>query len=312
VTARILDVTPAAYHRLPGFSASLAKVLITKSAAHARDVYERKLEAIEAEDETEDGLSDDQQKRRDNGTIQHALLLGKGAERIKVIPAALLAANGAYSTKASKAARDEARAAGQIPVKEHEVEIHERVADAIRTRIIAAGHVLDGTSELGIAWTESTPSGDVDCRAMLDHVVMWGIAGERPFDGETAPGAIIYDLKIVGDAHPDRCERTAENLGYAIQAAAYTRALTALYPKLGGRIDFRFLFVESRRPFALWDPSLSGPFREIGERRWVRAVHAWAKGVATGRWPDYRTPDRVEITAPMWTLRAEGYQPEDF
>jgi hypothetical protein len=311
MTARILEVDPATYHKLPGFSASLAKVLITKSAAHAWDVHQRRLEQIEAEDESDEDVTDEKRKRLENGTIQHALLLGKGGERIKIIPKELLSSNGAYGTAAAKAARDGARAAGMIPVKEHEVEIHERVADAIRQRIAGAGHVLDGTSEHAIAWTESTPSGDVECRAMLDHVVMWGVDG-HPFDGETAPGAIIYDLKIVGDAHPDRCERTAENLGYAIQAAAYTRALTALHPKLGGRIDFRFLFVESKRPYALWDPSLAGAFREIGERRWLRAVNAWAEGLATGRWPDYRTPDRVEITAPIWTLRAEGYQPEDF
>ncbi len=309
--ARILDVTPHDYHRLPQFSATLAKVLINQCPSKARDAYERKLEAIEAEDESEDGLSDDQQKRRDNGTIQHALVLGKGEERIKIIPTAMLAKNGSYGTADSKAARDAARAAGLVPVKEPEMEIHERVASAIKARISDAGHTLDGTSELAIAWTERTSHGDVECRAMLDHVVMWGaIPGN--LEGAGAPGAIIYDLKIVGDAHPDRCERTAENLGYAIQAAAYTRALTALYPVLGGRIEFRFLFVESRRPYLLWDPTLDGITSEIGERRWLRAVNAWASGLATGRWTDYRTPDRTTLRTPIWALRAEGYQPEDY
>ena len=309
MTARILEVTPAEYHKLPGFSASLAKVLITKSAAHAWDVHQRRLEQIEAEDESDEDVPDDKRKRLDNGTIQHALLLGKGGERIKIIPAELLSKTGTYGTAAAKAARDGARAAGMIPIKEVEVEIHQRVSDAIRARITAAGHQLGGTSELAIEWTENTPHGEVECRGLLDHMVSWGDLG---IESQNPIGAIIYDLKIVGDAHPDRCERTAESLGYAIQAAAYTRALTALYPRLGGRIDFRFLFVESKRPYELWDPTLSGPFREIGERRWLRAVHTWAEGVATNRWPGYRTPDRVEITAPMWTLRAEGYQSEDF
>jgi len=311
MSARILEVSPDEYHRLPQFSSTIAKALITQCASKARDAYVRKLEAIEAEDESEDELSDDQRKRRDNGTVQHALVLGRGAERIKVIPKELLSSNGAYGTAASKAARDAARAAGLVPVKEPEMEIHERVAAAIKARIAEAGHTLDGTSELAIAWTES----GVECRAMLDHVVIWGVPLHTSgivVSNQGAPGAIIYDLKIVGDAHPDRCERTAENLGYAIQAAAYTRGLTALYPQLGGRIEFRFLFVESKRPYELWDPSLAGPFREIGERRWLRAVNAWAEGLATNRWPGYRTPDRVEISAPMWTLKAEGYQPEDF
>lgn len=304
MTARILDVTPHEYHRLPQFSSTIAKALITQCASKARDAYVRKLEAIEAEDESEEDLSDDQRKRRDNGTIQHALVLGRGEERIKIVPAALLSSNGAYGTAAAKAARDSARAAGMVPVKEPEMEIHERVAAAIKARIAEAGHTLDGTSELAIAWTE--PAG-VECRAMLDHVVTWGAS-----DVHGPTGGIIYDLKIVGDAHPDRCERTAENLGYAIQAAAYTRALNALYPTLAGRIEFRFLFVESKRPYELWDPTLDGITAEIGERRWLRAVGAWGDGIEKGRWPGYRTPDRTTLRTPIWVLKQEGYTPDEF
>jgi len=314
VSARILEVSPHQYHRLPQFSATLAKLLIRSCAAKARDAYERKLEAIAAEDESdvEEEVTDEKRKQLDNGSIKHALVLGRGEERIKIIPRDLLSKNGAYGTDASKAARDSARAAGLIPVKEPELEIHERVADAIKARISEAGHVLDGTSELAIAWTERTPHGEVECRAMLDHVVMWGVPGTTPLVQGGAPGAIIYDLKICGDANPDRCERTADNLGYAIQAAAYTRALTALHPVLGGRIRFQFLFCEQKRPYLLWDPDrLSGPFQELGERQWLRAVHAWGEGLSTGRWPDYRTPNRVEITAPMWTLKANGFVPEE-
>lgn len=307
--ARILDVEPDAYHKLPQFSASLAKIVIGQSLLKAKDAWDRRAERLAEEDESDgdEGVSDEKRKRLDNGSIQHALALGKG-KRIEVIPSSALSKSGSYGTDKSKALRDGARAAGRIPVKEPEMEIHERVSTALRARIVEAGHTLDGTSELAIEWTENTPHGSLVCRAMLDHVVLWGI--HEVING--APGAIIYDLKIVGDAHPDRCERTAENLHYAIQAAAYTRALTALYPQLGGRIEFRFLFCEMRRPYDLWDPKCSGPFREIGERRWLRAVRSWAEGLATNRWTGYRTPDRVEISAPMWTLKQEGYQSDDF
>lgn len=310
MTARILAVDPTAYHKLPQFSATLAKILITQCAAKARDAWERRAEKLAEEDESDDEEARaDKQKRLDGGSIYHALTLGIG-KRIEIIPASKLAKNGSYGTADSKALRDAARAAGRIPVKEPEMEIHQRVADALRARLAAAGHELSGTSELAILWTENTPHGPVECRAMLDHVVMWGVNNEALASG--APGATIYDLKIVGDAHPDRCERNAENLGYAIQATAYKRALTALYPQLGGRIGFQFLFCETRRPYLFWDPpALSGPFREIGERRWLRAVHAWGRGISTGDWPGYRTPDRVEMSAPMWTLRNEGFTPDE-
>ncbi len=316
--ARILDVTPQEYHRLPGFSASLAKVLIASCAAKARATYERRQEQIAAEDESDDEKpTDEKQAQLDLGSVLHALVLGKGAERIEIIPAELLSGkNMAYQSDKAKAARDAARKAGRIPVKESKMPGHEATAKAIISRLADAGHALDGGgvvfgggSEFAIEWHERTPDGPVPCRCMMDHVVLSDAT--PPFSG-AAPWATIYDLKIVADAHPDRNERTAEGFGYALQAAAYTRALTALYPRLGGRIQFRFLFVEPRRPFLLWDPErLSGPFRELGERRWLRAVHAWGDGLKNGRWPDYRTPDRDSITAPMWTLRNEGFQPED-
>lgn len=304
MTARILEITPHEYHRLPHFSSSRAKMLVTQCASKAWDAHQRKIEAIEAEDESDDeGVTDEKRKRLEVGTILHALVLGRGGERLVIVPQAILGKGDAYNTKEAKAARDGARAAGLVPVKEPEMPVFLHIASAITERLAAAGHELTGTSELAIEWTENTPHGPVLCKGMLDHVELWG-------DPPTT--AIVSDLKIVGDANPDRCERTAESLCYGIPACAYTRGLNAVYPSLQGRIGFQFLFCEQRRPFEFWDPpQLSGPFRELGERRWLRAVHAWAEGLATNRWPGYRTPDRVQLSAPMWTLKQEGYTPED-
>lgn len=313
MTAQILDVSPHQYHRLPHFSATLAKILIDKSELHARDVWARNVERIAAEDDgdedaDEEEISDDKRKRLELGSVQHALVLGIG-KRIEVIPASKLSSNGAYGTKEAKALRDAARARGDIPVKEPDMDGHQRTADTIRERLAAIGHDLTGTSELAIAWSEDTPHGPVECRAMLDHVRGWV---PRAAPGEvvelaSARAAIIYDLKIVGDASPDRCTRTAESMGYAIQRAAYTRALNALLPELQGRIEFRFLFCEARRPFAVWDPEPDGAFAEVGERRWRRAVKAWAEGCATGVWPGYRRPGNERLSLPSWVLRDEGY-----
>jgi hypothetical protein len=291
--AHVLDVSPDEYHKLPGFSASLAKKLIARSPSHAWDAFQRNTE------EEEEEVTDEQRDRLERGTILHALVLGKG-KRIRVLP------YDKYSTKAARDARDEARAAGLVPVKEAKMEIFERVAVAIRSRIAAAGHTLDGTSEMAIEWDESTPHGPVQCRAMLDHVVTWAL-----LEASQAPGAIIYDLKIVDDAHPDLNERTAERMGYAIQAAAYTRALAALHPRLAGRIEFRFLFCEPRRPYEIWDPTPDGMFRELGAQRWIRAVHAWGRGLEENLWPGYRTPERKEIAAPMWVLKREGFTADE-
>jgi hypothetical protein len=308
--ARILDLTPTEYHKLPGFSSSLAKILVQTCSLKAKVHHDMRLEKLAAEDESDDEddkQSDQKQAQLDRGSVLHALVLGKGEERIDVIPAALLSGkNMAYQSDKAKSARDDARRRGKIPVKEPKMQSHLATADAIKSTLEAAGHLMGGRSELAIEWHERTPHGPVLCRGMMDHVVEFGPDPKAP------TCAIIYDLKIVADANPDRCERTADNLGYAIQAAAYQRALNALRPSLAGRIRFQFLFIEPRRPFLLWDPErLSGPFREIGERQWLRAVHAWGEGLATGRWPDYRTPDRAEMSAPMWKLKAEGFTMEE-
>lgn len=311
--ARIIDCTPDEYHRLPGFSATLAKLVISRSAAHAKDAYDRMLERVAEEDDAAEEISADKRKRLENGNIDHALILGIG-KRIEPIPEKLLSTNGAIGTRAAKEFCALARRRGGIPVKESDLEVRQRVADAVRSRLVAAGHVLDGRSELAIEWWEPTPRGPVQCRCMIDHVVMWGHGG-APGGMEPSlspPGAIIYELKMVADAHPERCQRTAESLGYAIAAHAYERALTALYPRLGGRIHFQFLFCEGSRPYALWDPPrLSGEFREIGERRWRRALNEWSELLATGMAPSYRDMGHDEITAPPWTLKQEGYQPEE-
>lgn len=309
--ARILDVDPAAYHKLPGFSASLAKIAIRQSIRHAKDVADQQAERLaEQEAGPEDETPEDKQGRLDRGSIYHSMVLGTGKSLV-VVPTAILSSNGAYGTKEAKAMRDAARFVGKVPIKEHEVETYQHVADVMRSRIAEAGHTLDGRSELAIEWWERTPHGPVQCRCMMDHVAI-RFVNETALDAGRPTTAVIYELKPVPDASPDRCTRTAENLGYGIAAAAYVRALNALYPSLAGRVDFRFLFAEYRRPFDLWDPGRSGVFAELGERRWLRALYAWGEGLATGRWPGHRTPGNVEISAPMYVLKAEGFTAEEF
>lgn len=289
--ARIVDVTPDQYHKLPGFSASVAKVVIGHSEEHALAEYESREEAQDDEE--------DQQKlaKLERGTVLHALVLGKG-QRIKVLD------YDKYTTAKARAERDEARAAGFVPVKRAKFEVYERTAIGLRAKLAAAGHRLEGQSEVAIEWTESTPHGDVACKGMLDHLEVWG-----DLDGTGPVEATISDLKIVDDAAPARCMRTAETMLYGIQAAAYRRGIAAVFPRLAGRVSFRFLWCEPARPYGLWDPEPDGGFAELGERRWLRAVAAWARGRATGEWPGYHTerPSRRRyIEAPLYALREEG------
>ena len=224
-------------------------------------------------------------KEMDRGTGIHKLVLGKGREF-----AAVEAKD--WRTNAAKEARDEARAKGLIPVLADDLEEWGVAAATFLDELAARGFSLTGQSEVAVAWTEPTAFGPVRCRGMLDHV--WIAEGR------------IFDLKVTENAAPPSVERTAEQLGYAIQAAAYSRALVALRPELAGRVSFHFAFMEPAAPHAVNIAKPDGAFRELGERRWARAVDTWAACSKAGRWPGYG-PEITTLSPPPWAMAREEF-----
>lgn len=319
--ARLLDVDPVAYHKLPGLSPSLAHTLVTSSQEIARDKYERQIEGSlddeDVDDEDEKPVDPQKQKRLDRGDVMHMMMLGVG-KRIEVILSADLGKGGKYSTARSKELRDAARAAGKIPVKEPEMAIYRRCVDTIRARLAGAGHVLDGRSELAIEWWEPSAHGPVQCRTMMDHLVLLAADGFQATIPPEPPVTIrpafakVFELKFPDDAHPDRSERTADALTYQIAHAARLRALDALFPSLAGRIEYRFLFCETHRPYAFWDPTPTGSFTELGRRQWRAAVNLWAAGLSTGRWVGYHDDImRRQIDLTRWRKLQEGFSDDE-
>jgi hypothetical protein len=275
--ARRLAVTPDEYFALPGLSSSVAKTLIARSPAHALAQHRR--EASKAPT-----------KEMDLGSVVHALVLGVG-KRIQIIDAAN------YKTKAAQVERDQARAAGFVPILRHQYAAAEVIAREAKRELADRGIPLVGESEVGIEWWEPTERGYVRCRGMLDHLVL------RERD------ALVVDLKIVGNAETGRVERSAEDFGYAIQEAAYRRAVTALTGRdFAGRVDFLFAFCEAPPPYAVNLVRGDGMFRELGERRWLRAVATWATCVASNAWPAFGLGVNP-LSVPPWALRNEGLEP---
>ncbi len=269
MTARHLDVTPDEYHGLPFFSATFAKILLSRSALHAKAAIGLKPSTL-----------------LDRGAVIHRLVLGKGKD-YQIIEA------DDWRTNKAKAEREAARKAGLVPVLAHQFADYSEAAAAITTGLADRGIYLDGASEYAIGWDE----GDVQCKGMLDHV--WLDTG------------VILDLKITGNAAPDVVERSAENLGYAIQSAAYTRALGALRPNLLGRIKFLFAFCEPDAPHAMNICRADGTFLELGGRRWQRAHTEWARCLASGEYPGYDAAGINDISPPGWALAKEGYPTND-
>lgn len=289
------DVDPDVYHSDPtpelSLSASIAHTLVSKSPMHAH-LQHPKL----------GGKSKNPTKAMDLGAVCHALLLGKGKQFavIKNLKADEIDKKTGepegefedFKKKAAKDARDSARANGQIPLLLHQAEAADEVAARIRERLWAEFRLkLDGQSEVVAVWRELLPGGlHVLCRGALDH-----------FKEEEAH---IYDLKIVRSAHPRACQSHLIGFGGHIQAAAYVRAIEKLRPALAGRVKFTNLFCEAEEPHAITPVVFRGSMRELGERRWLRAVPLWSECVTTGKWPGYVT-EPIAVEAPAYAMMAE-------
>lgn len=277
--AQILDITPDAYHRdpceVPALSASIAKVLVDKSPAHAWLEHPRL-----------GGQRSDPTRAMDAGTVLHRMILGKGAEVVEVPHAD-------YRTKAAQTARDEAKAAGKTPMLSHELAGLREACERITERLHALGIHLEGRSEVAVTWEEPVFMSNalVQCRAMFDHTYL--------DDG------VIFDLKKCVSANPGDLQRVITSYGYDIQHAAYTSAMRAVRPDVAGRERFTFIFVEAEPPYAVTPVRLTGEFRELGQKRWDRAVRTWHRCTTENRWPAY-VDGIVDIEPAPWAMAREA------
>jgi PDDEXK-like domain of unknown function (DUF3799) len=271
--------TPEKYHRdpcpTPSLSASVAHAIVSQSPLHGYTIHPR-LGGIERE----------ATKAMDQGSIIHAMMLGKGA--------ALAVFDVEDFRRAEvREARALAEAAGRIVLKKSDFERLSDIAAKLTNKCAAAGFPLTGKSEVAIKWWDRSPeTGEpILCRSMLDHVFL--------------ESGLIIDLKKVNSAHPYDCARHFVEYGYDIANAAYSRALGGLRPDLMGRTDFVYLFVEIEPPYSVLPARPDGALREIGRIRWERALTLWERGLTTGAWPDYCEGSPVTLTAPGYVVRDE-------
>jgi hypothetical protein len=284
--ARIIEgCTPSTYHgdpcAKPSFSSSTAKSLL--KARRKAWLGHPKLGAIPRR----------ATKAMDAGSIVNDLLLGIEG-RIMVVDA------DDFKTKAAKEQRDAAVAAGKVPIVRAKYDEAVAVVDVLRRKLGERGVALSGRSEVAIEWDEvASGTGEaVLCRGQLDHLI---IDEHR---------ATIYDIKKIESAALEDVALAMVRYGHDIQWAAYTSAVEKLRPDIAGRVDFQFLFVELGDS----DPEESmispvrpdGAFREMGRRKWQRAVDGWAESMRTGIWDEYVPVGQVAtVSPPAWALRKE-------
>lgn len=255
----ITDPAPA-----PSLNAGVAQILLEQSPKHAWMAHPRLGNA-----------GRDESSRADLGTIAHGLLLEDDKSRVVVIQA------DDWRTKAAKEQRDEARAAGKVPILEKDM--------AVVTKMVeVADHALMG-SALCNDWLDATP----------EQTVLWHEGPtwfrSRP-DKLTKDYRVYWDYKTSASAHPAAFTKTAIRNGYDLQAALGRRGVekvTGIQPVV------IFVVQEIEPPFAVSLVSLSPQFMEIANNRLELAKHKWEQCHAKKEWPGY--PDRVAyVDPPGW------------
>lgn len=193
------------------------------------------------------------------GHVVHELVLGTGGG-IVVIDA------DDWRTKAAKAERDEALAAGKAPILRGEYAEAKACADAVRRHKTAA-KLLDNLDHAEIAgvWDD----GDVRRKAKLDGIC----------------GRFGIDLKTAVDASTDAFGRSAAKFGYWTQQAFYEDAMRACF----GIAEPKFLFIVVRKfpPYLVNVVELDPYDVELGAKRVRRAIDLYRRCRDTNEWPGF-------------------------
>jgi hypothetical protein len=215
----------------------------------------------------------------DLGSAAHAVILEGNESKIAIIEA------DDWRTKAAKEARDEARAAGKIPMLPHQ---HAEVM-----AMATAAHEAIAGSELAGIFQDGNPE-----QTAIAHDGIW-MRGR--FDWLTTDRKIILDYKTVGrSASPESFLRSSVfSFGYDIQAAMYLH-LNAL---TGGPEDAKFVWLvqETEAPYACSLCGASPSLIESGQRKLSSVIDQWTECMLTGVWLGYGK--RIAwLEAPAWEL----------
>lgn len=259
----IHDGVPAeVYHAdpcpTPSLSASIAKILVKKSAVHARKAHPRV--SLRYEPKTKTSF--------DIGTAAHAILLEGTESRLVPIDAR------DFKTNDAKAQRDAAYAAGKTPLLREHLESVREMAAAARAQLAAHEegsaffNPLLGRPEQTIVWREEKAG--IWCRSRIDWL---------PYNGNLAP-----DYKSTESAHPDDFERRVDDVGHDIQVAFYRRGLRAV---TGREWELRLVAQETSDPYALSVIGLLPSVLYHADEKVELAIDRWSWALKTGRWGGY-------------------------
>lgn len=220
-------------------------------------------------------------KTFDYGNAAHKKVLGNGPELVVI-------EHDVWNTKDAKAAVKKARERGAIPLKQHEMDMVDAMAAAIRRHPLASALLEPayGAPEQSGFWIDG-PSG-IRRRVRFDWLP--SVQSDR---------LIIPDYKTAADASSEAFQKSLDNYGYNQQAAWYEEAAVAL--GLGGQTtELLFVVQEKTAPYLVNVIGLDFFAREIGRAKNRRSIEIFAECQSTGHWPGYADENPNYLALPGW------------
>lgn len=287
----VYDLTAEEYHADPVVGGSLshsgAKKLLPPSCPAIYKAWR-------------DGQDDPPRAALDFGRAAHREVLGVGEDTV-IVPGS--GADDAWTTKVSKAAVADARAAGKTPIKPRDHDTVQAMAAALREHPVASA-LLDPTAgrpEQVLVWRD-TETG-VMCRALVDFL-------RTPRPGHRL---VLPDYKTAEHVDPDSIAKALANFTYYGQAGWYVDGAEELGLSTGPPA-FVLIFQRKTAPHlvvcAQVQPDDIGRGHELN--RAARHLYRWCRD--NDRWPSYRDgfgqyadEQVLSIPLPTWEqLRHDG------
>ena len=229
----------------------------------------------------------------DVGRAAHTYALGVG-EEMAACPDALLAVNGAMTTKASREWCAEQRAAGIVPLTPADHRMVLDMADALVRHDRVAELLTDPTKRPEVsAYAPIPDAGGLWLRGRFDLL-----------------GGLLFDYKTSRCAHPDAFRKSAWSYGYHIQDAAYRLLAELTLGEDPGPMVF--VVQEKTPPYLCSTVTLDREFERLAREQLRLALdtyaacrEVWGDPRGPVRWPGY--PDEVvTISPPPYATAASG------
>lgn len=214
------------------------------------------------------------------GSMKHIAVLQpeEWDNHVEMIPAEVLAKNGAKSTNEYKAWA--AERPNKILAKSGELDTVRRMIDALHAHPIAGPMIREpGPCEQAITWLDAETG--LRCKSMRDKVIR--------------DGRLILDIKAIADSSPYAFSRAAFNFGYHRQSAWYQDGHSAAFRRDPEGMVYLAVGKEPPHDVAVYE--LDYDDVAYGRQQNASRLEQLADHLASGEWlaPHQRLITRIKL-----------------